>query len=154
MSTATHRDPSGKFKGNVKGNSNGNNAGRFRANQPGTHTLAVRGRDSYPTPRIAVESLLNAEPDVLNTMARIWEPAAGDGNIVRVLRDNGIPVIASDIERYSFDLHFIGDFLQRERAPSDCQSSLQARCAIRRACPHACAGRISKLNGVRLDVLA
>src|SRR6516162_4031534 len=88
MSTSTYRDdPSGKFKGN----SNGNNPGRFRANQPGTHSLAVRGPDRYPTPRIAVESLLNAEPDVLNTMARVWEPAAGDGNIVHVLRDNGIP---------------------------------------------------------------
>ena len=80
--------------------------------------------DSYPTPRIAVESLLKAEPDVLNTMTRVWEPAAGDGNIVRVLRDNGIPCIASDIERYSFDLHFVGDFLQRERAPAECSVSL------------------------------
>jgi hypothetical protein len=85
MSTSTHRGPSGKVKGNVnvKGNSNGNNPGRFRANQPGTHTLAVRGRDSYPTPQIAVESLLAAEPDVLNTMARVWEPAAGDGTSCR-----------------------------------------------------------------------
>ena len=116
MSASAHRDPSGNFKGN----SNGNNPGRFRANQPGTHSLAVRGLDSYPTPRIAVESLLNAEPDVLNTMARVWEPAAGDGNIVQVLRDNGIPVIASDIEKGGCDLHFVGDFLQRERAPSDC----------------------------------
>ena len=112
MSIPAHRE--------TRGNSNGNNPGRFRANQPGTHSLAVRGRDSYPTPRIAVESLLNAEPDVLNTMARVWEPAAGDGNIAHVLRDNGIPVIASDIERYGFDLHFVGDFLQRERAPSGC----------------------------------
>jgi hypothetical protein len=38
-----------------------------------------------------------------------------------VLIDFGIPVIASDIERYSFDLHFVGDFLQQERAPSDCR---------------------------------
>ena len=106
MSTSTHR-----------GNSRGANPGRFRSNQPGTHTLAVRGLDSYPTPRIAVESLLAAEPDVLNTMARVWEPAAGDGNIAHVLRDNGIPVIASDIERYSFALHFVGDFLQQTQAP-------------------------------------
>jgi hypothetical protein len=76
--------------------------------------------DSYPTPQIAVESLLQAEPDVLNTTARIWEPAAGGGNIVQVLRDNGIPVIASDIERYGFDLHFVGDFLEQEHAPNDC----------------------------------
>jgi hypothetical protein len=71
MSTSTHRDHHRGASGNFKGNSNGNNPGRFRANQPSTHTLAVRGRDSYPTPQIAVESLLAAEPDVLNTMARV-----------------------------------------------------------------------------------
>jgi len=112
MSIPAHRE--------TRGNSNGNNPDRFRANQPGTHSLAVRGLDSYPTPRLAVESLLAAEPDTLNSLARVWEPVAGDGNIAHVLRDNGIPVIASDIERYSFDLHFVGDFLQRERAPAGC----------------------------------
>jgi hypothetical protein len=101
MSTSAHRDPRGSIP---RGNSEGNNPGRrFRANQPGTHTLAARGLDSYPPsrsrPRIAVESLLDAEPGVLNTMARVWEPAAGEGNIVHVLRDNGIPCIASGIER-------------------------------------------------------
>jgi hypothetical protein len=111
MSTPAHRcddDPRG-------GDNNPDRRRRFRANQPGTHALAVRGRDICP-----VESLLLAEPDVLNTTARIWEPAAGEGNIVHVLRDNGIPVIASDIEQRGFDLHFVGDFLQRERAPADC----------------------------------
>jgi hypothetical protein len=85
-----------------------------------TSPVPIRTSCSYPTPRIAVESLLQAEPDVLNTTARIWEPAAGDGNIVHVLRDNGIPVIASDIEQRGFDLHFAGDFLQQARAPSGC----------------------------------
>src|SRR6516162_8739645 len=93
MSTSTHREQGG--------NSHGANPDRFRANQPGTHTFADRGSDFYPTPRIAVESLLAAEPDVLNTMARVWEPAAGEGNIVHVLPDNGIPVIAGDIERHT-----------------------------------------------------
>jgi hypothetical protein len=119
MSTATRREQGG--------NSQGANPGRFRSNQPGTHTHAVRGLDSYPTPRIAVESLLAAEPDVLNTMARVWEPAAGEGNIVRVLRDNGIPVVASDIERYSFDLHFTGDFLQQTQAPEARRTSSRRR---------------------------
>jgi hypothetical protein len=92
MSAPAHRDH--------HGNSEGNNPGRrFRSGQAGARTLAVRGLDQYPTPRIAVESLLNAEPDTLNTMARVWEPAAGEGNIAHVLRDNGIPVIASDIEQ-------------------------------------------------------
>jgi hypothetical protein len=99
-------------------NAKGNNPGRFRSGQAGTHTLAERALDSYPTPRIAVESLLFAEPDVLNTTAHIWEPAAGDGNIVAVLRDNGIRVTASDIEQYEFDLHFHGDFVMQKRAPA------------------------------------
>jgi hypothetical protein len=41
---------------------------------------------------------------------------------VHVLRDNGIPVIASDIEKGNCDLHFVGDFLQRERAPEGCSA--------------------------------
>jgi hypothetical protein len=104
------------------GNSQGASPGRFRANQPGTHTHAARGLDRYSTSRIAVESLLNAEPDTLNTLARVWEPAAGDGNIVAVLRENGIPCIASDIEQGSCDLHFVGDFLQQKRAPNGCKA--------------------------------
>jgi hypothetical protein len=122
MSASSPRLPSHRREQAGGKNSNGNNnPGRFRSGQAGTHTFAERNLDSYPTPRIPVESLLLAEPDVLNTTARIWEPAAGEGNIVHVLRDNGIPVIASDIERYAgFDLHFVGDFLQQERAPSNC----------------------------------
>jgi hypothetical protein len=104
------------------GNSRGVNPGRFRANQPGTHTHAARGLDRYPTPRIAVESLLDVESDVLNPLARVWEPAAGDGNIAAVLREYGIPHIASDIEQGGCDLHFIGDFLQQKRAPNGCKA--------------------------------
>jgi hypothetical protein len=58
---------------------------------------------------------------VLNPTAPVWEPAAGDGNIVAVLRDNGIPVIASDIEKGGCDLHFTGDFLEQKRAPDECR---------------------------------
>jgi hypothetical protein len=105
----------------------GASPGRFRSGQAGTHPYEARGLDRYSTPRIAIESLLNAEPDVLNTTARIWEPAAGDGNIVQVIRDNGIPVIASDVERRDFDLHFVGDFLQQERVWPRGLSSLWSR---------------------------
>jgi hypothetical protein len=101
------------------GNSQGANPGRFRANQAGTHTYEARGLDNYPTPPIAVESLLSAEPDLLD--ARVWEPAAGAGNIVQVLREHRIPVIASDVVQGEFDLHFIGDFLGQERPPNGCR---------------------------------
>jgi hypothetical protein len=48
----------------------------------------------------------------------IWEPAAGRGAIVGVLRDRGHAVIASDIHDHGFALHFVGDFLARKKAPA------------------------------------
>jgi DNA polymerase len=47
----------------------------------------------------------------------VWEPAAGRGAIVRVLRDRGHAVIASDIINYDFTLHFVGDFLTVTEVP-------------------------------------
>jgi hypothetical protein len=122
MSTSAHRDQAvANPQGDVKSQGVAN-PGRFRTNQPGTHTLAVHRLDRYPTPRIAVENLLDTESDTLNTMARVWDPAAGEGNIVAVLRENGIPTIASDIERQAgFDLHFVGDFLKQDHAPNGCR---------------------------------
>jgi hypothetical protein len=94
------------------------NLGRFRTGQPGTHPLAARGLDQYPTPKIAIEALLEVEPELLR--ARIWEPCAGDGDVVRILKGKGIHVIASDIEQGDFALNFLGDFLWQERAPNGC----------------------------------
>jgi hypothetical protein len=50
----------------------------------------------YPTPPEATRSLLALE----RLPQWIWEPAAGDGAIVRVLRDAGHQVVASDIADY------------------------------------------------------
>jgi hypothetical protein len=73
----------------------------------GTHSHADRGNDLYNTPPGAVRALLQVE-----TLPRkIWEPCAGRGAIVTVLRDSGFGVIASDITDYGFPLHFAGDFL-------------------------------------------
>lgn len=61
-----------------------------------THSRADRGLDMYPTPPEATRSLL-----ALESLPRvIWEPAAGDGAIVRVLQAAGHEVIASDIADY------------------------------------------------------
>jgi hypothetical protein len=49
----------------------------------------------------------------------IWEPAAGRGAIVNVLRDHGHAVVASDLIKYDFDLHFVRDFLTTTKAPVD-----------------------------------
>jgi hypothetical protein len=94
--------------------------GRFRTNQPGTHSHALRGLDSYPTPSIAVESLLDVERDLVR--ATVYEPAAGAGNIVRVLRARGIRCMAGDIVRRGFKLDVFGDFLAQERAPRGCDA--------------------------------
>jgi len=80
----------------------------------GTHTLEARGNDCYSTPPEAVLALLQAE----QLPPSIWEPFTGSGNIVRVLRDRGRAVIASDIVAYNFPLHFVRDFLAETQAPA------------------------------------
>ena len=55
--------------------------------------LAERRGDCYDTPPVAVTALLKVE----RLPHRIWEPACGTGNIVRVLRAAGHEVIATDL---------------------------------------------------------
>jgi hypothetical protein len=81
------------------------------------HTYDERGFDLYETPAVAVEALLRVE----QIPHRIWEPAAGRRAIVRVLRDHGHAVIASDIHNYG-NLHFVSDFLAQERLPAGCEA--------------------------------
>jgi hypothetical protein len=78
------------------------------------HSHADRGPDCYATRPEAVAALLEVE----RLPHRIWEPAAGGGAIVRVLRDAGHGVIASDITDYGFPLHFQRDFLLETKAPA------------------------------------
>jgi hypothetical protein len=63
-----------------------------------SHEHAARGLDAYFSPPEAVHSLLRIEADHLPRC--IWEPAAGDGAIVRPLRQAGHDVVASDIAGY------------------------------------------------------
>ena len=84
------------------------------AAQSGSHTLAERGLDLYETPPCATEALLRVE----RLPHWCWEPAAGRGAIVNVLRDHGHAVIASDIIDYGFPPHFVGDFLKQRKAPA------------------------------------
>jgi hypothetical protein len=62
----------------------------------------------YETPPEAVQALLRVE----RIPHCVWECCAGKGAIVRVLRDAGHAVIASDIIDYGFPLHFVADFLE------------------------------------------
>ena len=79
------------------------------------HSFAERQLDLYETPAAAV-ALLRIE----KLPARIWEPAAGRGAIVRVLRSHGHAVIASDVFNYG-GLDFVGDFLAQEQMPTGCE---------------------------------
>jgi hypothetical protein len=96
------------------------NVGPNHACQSGRHPNSERGLDLYETPAIAIEELIRAETLPL----RIWEPAAGRGAIVRVLRDHGHIVIASDIFDYGFPLDFIADFLKIKTPPADVDAIL------------------------------
>lgn len=82
------------------------------------HSHEERGHDCYETPDVAVSALLAVEklPHLL------WEPACGRGAIVRVLRDRGHAVVATDLVDYGCDRSGAGfDFLRLRRAPPDVQ---------------------------------
>ena len=81
------------------------------------HPLADRGHDLYETPAVAVHALLRVErlPHV------IWEPACGPGAIVRVLRDAGHDVMATDLVRYKGMTGRL-DFLKVQSAPPAVQA--------------------------------
>ena len=57
--------------------------------------------DTYFSPPEATISLLSIEAQYLPKC--IWEPAAGDGAIVRALLRAGFKVIASDLIDYGLD---------------------------------------------------
>jgi len=81
--------------------------------------LAERGLDLYETPSVAVEALRRVEQLPLC----IWEPAAGKGAIVRVLRNHGHRVLASDIYDYG-GLDFVADFLTLKQMLVGCSCIL------------------------------
>ncbi len=82
----------------------------------GRHALKDRKDDLYQTPPEAVHALLKAE----TLPATLWEPACGPGAIVRVLRDAGHTVYATDLVEYnSPDQDASGwDFLMEQQAPA------------------------------------
>jgi hypothetical protein len=86
--------------------------GLFRATGKTTHPVMVgihdghavyeaeRVRESddfYPTPPEPTRALLGAELPRLRALSRVWEPAAGDGAMVRELTACGLEVEVSDL---------------------------------------------------------
>jgi hypothetical protein len=53
--------------------------------------------DFYPTPPEPTRAFLHAEIDRLRDFGTIWEPAAGDGAMVREMESVGLTVRASDL---------------------------------------------------------
>jgi hypothetical protein len=117
------------------------------------HSHAERGLDFYETPPCAVEALLRAESVPLD----VWEPAAGRGAIVNVLRDRGHTVIASDIVDRGFRLHFCRDFLAEIGMPAGVEciltnppfkwaEELRARARTVPACDHAAPTRVPRVR--------
>ena len=81
-----------------------------------SHDHEARGVDAYFSPPEAVWSLLAIEAGHLPK--RIWEPAAGDGAIVKPLLDAGYQVTATDLMDYGLEPCASGvDYLQAARRP-------------------------------------
>jgi hypothetical protein len=76
--------------------------------------LSARGDDLYESPPEAVRALLEVE----TFTGAVWEPACGPGAIVRVLRDAGHRVYATDLVDYGLEDSECGvDFLMERQAP-------------------------------------
>jgi hypothetical protein len=87
------------------------------------HKLADRGHDLYETPTVAVEALLRVE----SLPYHLWEPAAGRGAIVNVLRAAGHAVIASDLIDYLEDRGLARVHVFRKRLPMMHRAGWQGR---------------------------
>jgi hypothetical protein len=86
-------------------------------------TLAERGVDLHETPPCAVAALLRVE----RIEGPVWEPVAGRGAVVSVLRAAGIAVVASDIAtRPDADPAITPgiDFFAQRQAPPGCRTIL------------------------------
>ena len=59
--------------------------------------LAREKDEFYPTPPEPTRAILAAEGVRLRKFGSVWEPAAGDGAMVREMRAAGIAVVASDL---------------------------------------------------------
>ena len=81
----------------------------------GRHRLADRKDDLYETPPQAVHALLRVE----QIPRFVWEPACGPGAIVKVLREAGHTVVATDLVDYDCpDSESRVDFLMEWTAPA------------------------------------
>ena len=84
-------------------------------------TAVRRAHDFYPTvDTSAIRALLAADGEVIRAFGGVWEPACGDGAMVRPIRDAGIPCTASDLVDRGCPDSWQMDFFEarRSRAPA------------------------------------
>jgi hypothetical protein len=62
-----------------------------------TDKVPREAEDFYPTPPEVTRALLAVEGERLREIGSVWEPAAGDGAMVREFNAYGLPCFASDI---------------------------------------------------------
>lgn len=76
-----------------------------------------RAFDWYPTGQPeAVRGLLFRDNDLIRACGAVWEPACGDGAMVREIRRAGIPCVASDLVDRACEDSTVADFYSFERA--------------------------------------
>lgn len=80
-------------------------------------SLEREADDFYPTPPEPTRALLHAEIGRLRQFDRIWEPAAGDGAMVREMQAIGLTVFASDLVDRQCGAE-IASFYDFDEAPS------------------------------------
>lgn len=80
-------------------------------------TLTREKDDFYPTPPEPTRALLHAEQGRLAEIGHVWEPAAGDGAMVREMEAIGLTVTASDMVDRGCGAE-IRSFYDYEQAPS------------------------------------
>jgi len=70
-----------------------------------------RSDDFYPTGQPeAIRGLLAHDGGVIRRLGQVWEPACGDGALVREIRGAGISCVASDLVDRGCEGAFQGDF--------------------------------------------
>lgn len=78
---------------------------------------ARRAEDFYPTGQPeAIRSLLSREGERIRRCGSVWEPACGDGALVREIRAAGIPCCASDLIDRGCPDSWTADFYSVQRS--------------------------------------
>jgi hypothetical protein len=79
---------------------------------------ARRDDDFYPTGQPeAIRALLARDGARIRALGGVWEPACGDGALVREIRSTGLPCVASDLIDRQCPDSVVADFFQSTESP-------------------------------------